>query len=350
MDVDTNAVAQAMVVVIAITGIADDLLGKLENVVALDARMDGGDALLVRTAHERIEVKLLGRGLAHHDGTRHIGAIVAVARAVIHEDEVALLDHAVARDGMRVGGVGTTRHDGTEGQAVGAVGKHKVLELVADLLLGHTGLNKAEHVLEGGVSDRLRVAHELDLLGILNGAHLADVVMHQRQHAGDGTVLQTTLDALVEVDLHVVLDGADTALVGRDLSGDPTGNGALVHVVDPGAAGGRILLKAVEIARVGVEQALVGRNKRGVRELEGIVEDALHAREPTEIGLIAHHDSVVATLDHQGADTLNTTGRTGSKLRHADSFLIVLNKDGTGFNQATESHAIRNRSETRPSK
>ena len=325
MDVDTNAVAQAMVVVIAITGIANDLLGKLENIVALDARMDGGDALLVRTANERVQVELLLGGLAHYDGTRHVGTIVTVARAVIHEDEIALLDDTVARHGMRVGGVGAARHDGTEGQAVGAVGEHKVLELVANLLLGHAGLNKTEHMLEGGIGDRLRVAHELDLLGVLDGAHLADVVMHQRQHAGDGTVLQTTLNALVEVDLHVVLDSADAALVGRDLAGAPTGNGALVHVVDPGAAGGRVLLKAIEVARVGMEQALIGRNKRGMRELEGIVENALHAREPTEICLVTHNDSVVAALNHQGTDALDTTGRTGSKLRHADSFLVVLN-------------------------
>ena len=224
---------------------------------------------------------------------------------------------------MRVGGVGTARHDGAEGKAVSAVGEHKVLELVANLLLGHTGLNKAEHVLEGGVGDRLCMAHELDLLGILDGAHLADVVVHQRQHAGDGTVLQAALNTLVEVNLHIVLDSADTALVSRNLAGDPAGDGTLVHVVDPGAAGGRVLLKAVEVARVGVEQALVGRNKRSVRELEGVVEDALNARKPTKVGLVAHHDGVVATLGHQDTDTLDTTGRTGSKLRHADSFLVV---------------------------
>ena len=290
--------------------------------------MDGGDALLVRAAHERVQVELLGRGLAHYNGTGHVGAIVAVARAIIHENEVALLDHAVARDGMRVGGIGAARHDGAKGQAVGAVGEHKVLELVANLLLGHAGFYKSEHMLEGGIGDRLRMAHELNLLGVLDGAHLANVVMHQRQHAGDGAVLQATLNTLVEVDLHVVLDSTDAALVGRDLAGDPTGDGALVHVVDPGAAGGRVLLKAVEIARVGMEQALVGRNKRGVRELEGVVKDALHARKPTKVGLVAHHDSVVAALDHQGADTLDTTGRTGSKLRHADSFLVVSIKTG----------------------
>ena len=181
------------------------------------------------------------------------------------------------------------------------------------------------------------MAHELDLLGVLDGAHLTDVIMHQRQHAGNGAVLQATLNALVEVDLHVILDSADAALVGRDLAGDPAGNGALVHVVDPGAAGGRVLLKAVEIARVGMEQALVSRNKRGVRELEGVVEDALHAREPTKVGLVAHHDGIVATLDHQGTDTLDTTSRTSSKLRHAVSFLDVLNKSGTG------SIGVRNR-------
>ena len=63
-----------------------------------------------------------------------------------------------------------------------------------------------------------------------------------------------------------------------------------------------------------MEQALISRNKRRVRELEGVVEDALHARKPTKIGLVAHHDSVVAALNHQGTDTLDTTGRAGSKL------------------------------------
>ena len=349
MDVDAHAVTQTMVVVIAIAGIADDLLGKPENIVALDARMDGGDALLVRTAHERVQIELLLRGFAHHDGARHVGTIIAVARAVIHKDEVALLDHAITRDGMRVGGVGAACHDGAEGQAVGAVSEHKVLELVANLLLGHAGLNKAEHVLEGGVGDRLRMAHEIDLLGVLDGAHPANVVMHQRQHAGDGSVLQATLNALVEINLHVVLDGTDTALVSSDLAGDPAGDGALVHVIDPGAAGGRVLLKAVEIARVGMEQAAVGRNKRGVRELEGVVEDALHTREPTKVGLVAHYDGVVAALDHQGTNTLDTTDGTGSKLRHADSSLVVLNKSGTGLKRITRSQAIRNRLKTRPS-
>ena len=250
---------------------------------------------------------------------------------------------------MRVRSVGTARDDGAKGQAVGAVGEHKVLELVANLLLGHTRLNKAEHMLEGGVGDRLCVAHELDLLGILDGAHLTDIVVHQRQHASDGAVLQAALNALVEVNLHIVLDSADAALVGRDLAGDPTGDGALVHVVDPRTAGGRVLLKAVEIARIGMEQALVSRNKRRVRKLEGVIEDALHARKPTKICLVAYHDGVVATLDHQGTDTLDTTGRTGSKLRHADSFLVVVTYRWDGLTQRTKTQAIRNRLKTRPS-
>lgn len=77
-----------------------------------------------------------------------------------------------------------------------------------------------------------------------------------------------------------------------------------------------------------MEQALVGRNKRSVRKLEGVVEDAFHARKPTKVGLVAYHDGVVATLGHKGTDTLDTTGGTGSKLRHADSFLVVSKKTG----------------------
>lgn len=71
-----------------------------------------------------------------------------------------------------------------------------------------------------------------------------------------------------------------------------------------------------------MEQALVGRNKRRVRELEGVVEDTLHTRKPTKVGLVAHHDGVVATVDHQGTDTLDTTGRTAANSDMQIPFLL----------------------------
>ena len=79
--------------------------------------MDGGDALLVRAAHDVVDLTLLCVGLAHADRTGHVGLVVAVARTVVHEDEIALLHLAVAGDGMRVGRVGAGCDDGPKARS-----------------------------------------------------------------------------------------------------------------------------------------------------------------------------------------------------------------------------------------
>ena len=80
--------------------------------MAIGARVDGRRALLMGATDQGVELELLFRRLADADGAGHIAAIVAVSRAIIHKDEVALLDHAVAWDSVRIGRVGTRGHNG----------------------------------------------------------------------------------------------------------------------------------------------------------------------------------------------------------------------------------------------
>ena len=309
MDVDTHTVAKSVVVVVAIAGIADDLAREFEDVVALDAGMNGCGTLLMRTAHKRIQIKLLGRGLTYYHGTGHIAAIIAITRTVIHQHEVAALNNAIGRHGVRIGRIGTRSHDRTKCKGIGAVAEHKVLELGTNLLLGQARLDEGEHVLEGGIGDRLRLAHESDLLIVLHGAHALKVMMKLRQTRRDGEVLKGAHDSKIEGNLHVILDGNHTRARIAGAFGDPTGHSALIHVELPGGIGREILLEGIEVARIGMEIALVCRDKGDVRELKGIVERTLCAREPTKVSFVANDHGVVAALLHHLAHARDTTKR-----------------------------------------
>ena len=246
------------------------------DVVPVNARMDRLDALLVRMADEVVEGALLVGGLTHDDRAGHVAAVVAEGRAVIHEDEVALLDDPVARYRMRVGRIGPGGDDGAEGEAVGAVLEHEVLEFGPRLLLGHTRTQDAQHVLEGGVGD-LRAPHELDLLGILDGAHDLQVLMHERQRDAHGQVLEGALEGAEEPDLHVVLDRHHAAARIAGSGGDPARDIVAVHIDLPGVARRKVLLEGVEVPRVGVEKAGVTGDDGSMGILPGVIEHALSA-------------------------------------------------------------------------
>ncbi len=209
--------AEAVAVVLAVARVTDDLLGEQVDVVAVHAGVDSCDALL---------------------------------------------HHAVAGNGVRVGGVGAGCDDGAEGQVVCAVIEHKGLELGAELLLREAGTDELAHMGECGVGDGLRVAHELDLLGVLDGAHELEIAVHEREARANRAILKTALDTAEEVDVHVFLDGDYAALGGAGLLSNPAGHVDLVQIELPGATGGHVLLEGVEVARVGVQEALVGRDDR----------------------------------------------------------------------------------------
>ena len=199
--------------------------------------------------------------------------------------------------------------------------EHKGFELGTELLLGEAGTDELAHMGECGVGDGLRVTHELDLLGILDGAHELEVAVHEREARANRAILKTALDTAEEVDVHVVFDGDDAALSGAGVLGNPAGHVDLVHIEFPGATGRHVLLEGVEVARVGVQEALVGRDERHVRVLAGVVEDAHGAGEPTQVGLVAHDHGIVAALSHEGAQAGDAPSGTVEDFGHIGSFL-----------------------------
>ena len=177
-----------------IAGIVDELTGGGIHGAAgsahdglFDAEELGGQDGIIHAAH------LLGR-LADGNGTGHIGAVAAPVGAVIHSEEVALPQGTVAGDGVGLGGIGTAGGNGLKGKAIRAQTAHAVFQVGGNLFFGLAGLDEIEDLQEGGIGDALRLADSGDLLLVLEGAHLQDLIiegggseeLHLRQ---TGTVL-----------------------------------------------------------------------------------------------------------------------------------------------------------------
>ena len=126
VNLDTHAVAETVTVVGTIARVTDDLDGVVVHVLADDVRAHHGRTLLVGAPHDVVYLTLLVTRLTHAHGAGHVGVIVVIERAVVHDDEVALLDHVLARLRVRVGAVGASGDDGAKAQAICAVGEHVV--------------------------------------------------------------------------------------------------------------------------------------------------------------------------------------------------------------------------------
>ena len=63
-----------------------------------------------------------------------------------------------------------------------------------------------------------------------------------------------------------------------------------------------------------MEPAAVGRDEGGMRKLERKIENTGDTGQPTEVGLVAHDDGIVAALFHKGTDALDTARGAGGKL------------------------------------
>ena len=311
--------AETVAEVLAVARLGDDVDRHLVDVAADHARVDGGRAGLVGAADDVVDSALLGARLAHADGARHVGVVVVIPGAVVHDDEVALLDHVGARLGVRVGAVGPGGDDRTKGELVGAVGEHVVLQLHADLLLGEAGADEAADVVEGLVGDLLGAAHELNLLGVLNAAQVADVAVEARGQAGDADGRAGGVEGVEEREGAGVLDGhhAGTGLEGA--LGCPAGGVDDVLIDLPGAVGAQALAEGVVVARVRVEPQSGRGHHGGVGYLE--VESALGTGEPAQVGVVAQDDGVIAALRHELAQALDAS-RARSVVCHVSSFRL----------------------------
>ena len=175
---------QAMIEVLPIARVRDDLDGKLMDISPLAVGLQGGGTGLVREPDDIVHPPLFLARLPHTDRTRHIGVVVQVTRPVVHDDHVALLDDVAAGTGMGVGAVGTRCDDGLEREGVSPVCKHEALELSPQLLLGETRPYESTDVLEGEVGNGLCPPHEPDLALALDDAQPHDVRVQTRQEAG----------------------------------------------------------------------------------------------------------------------------------------------------------------------
>ena len=90
--------------------------------------------------------------------------------AHIYDDRLALLDGAVAGNGVGHRAVGAGGHDCAEGPVVGAEVSHGFLYVPGNLLLGHAGLDAAADGVERLVGNADGAAHEVQLVVVLDHA------------------------------------------------------------------------------------------------------------------------------------------------------------------------------------
>ena len=183
--------------------------------------------------------------------------------------------------------------------------EHVVVELDAQLHLGETGTDDAAHVREGLVGHLLGTAHELDFLVVLDGAKLDDVVVELGEARSKRAVFEGTaqLRGLRERDGVLDADDAGCHMGLQRMARDPGPHAAQVHVELPRGVGTERLEERVVVARIGVEEKVVLRDEGSVRVLE--VENARRAREPAQVGIVAQHERVIATLLHEAANLGN---------------------------------------------
>ena len=285
-----------MAVAVTVASLGNEAHRELVDLPADDAGTDCRRAGLVRAPDDVVDLALLGTRLAHAHGARHVGVVVVVQGAVVHDDHVALFDDALTGLGVRVGAVGAGGDDGAKREAVCPVREHVVLELDANLLLGEAGMDVAADVLESLVRDALCLAEQGKLLGILDHAQVADVAVQAWQLYR----IHRPLDQLVEEgDGGRVLDGDRTRARVGDARGRPLGMPHHVLVDVPDRVPAQALAEGVEVAGVGVQPLALGRDEGRVRGL--VVEGALGPGEPAQVGIVAQDHGIVAAVCHKAA-------------------------------------------------
>ena len=244
-----------------------------------------------------------------------------VASAIVHHDHVAALNHSLAGLRMGVGAIGAGSNDRVEGERVGTVGEHPTLQLGTHLLLGEAGLDVAADVLERRIGDRLRVAHELDLLRILHDAQVGNVAMEARHEDGHGGLGALLAQRVKERQVAGVLDGNDARAGLADALRRPPRGGDDVHVELPGGVRAKAVLEGAKVARVGVEPETVGGHEGGVGDL--VVKGTLGSGEPAKVGVVAKDYRVIAPLGHKRAEPLDACG-AGVCICHVSLFSLVM--------------------------
>ena len=111
-------------------------------------------------------------GLPHRHSPGHIGAVSAKFAAEIHCDKVAPLYLPIAGNAMGQAAVWPGHHNGVKGHLLRPKAEHVILELGCDLLLGESGPDKAQNLVQGALGDPLCLDHQRNLLLVLAGTEL----------------------------------------------------------------------------------------------------------------------------------------------------------------------------------
>ena len=318
MDVDADAVAQAVAHRAAEAVLGQHGFGQLMSLLAGDAGPQQGLCPLVRGAD-----RLVGRahpiaGRAEEHRARHVGAIAVRPRAEIQHDALARLELRIAGHGMGAGRVRAGSHDRGERKALRAVAAHEVLQLDLHLALGEAGAHEADDVRESGVGDGLGRTQTRDLGRLLHRAQAAHEAGRLAQLAADAVARERRLEAAVLDKRDGILDAERpapsrplarriAAPAQRRLGERGMGGTGIVH--RHGALARRCGAGRFGVARIGVEHGIARRDEQRVGGL--VVEDAIEGGEPRDVRGVAHEEGVDARVRARRAQTREARGGEG---------------------------------------
>ena len=115
--------------------------------------------------HRLVEGAVIIGDFFHEEGARDVGTVALIAAAEIEQQRIARLDVIIGpRMGMRLCGIVARRHDGREGQPIGAMRKQIAQQDAFDRGFGHADLDLAQRCLEGGFRDPDGLALQVELI------------------------------------------------------------------------------------------------------------------------------------------------------------------------------------------
>ena len=228
MNLQTDAVTEAVAEGVAVTGLLDDAAAGRVHVPAGHTGLAARDACELRIQHGVVdETHFIGH-MIDRDRARHVRAVAVIDAAEVHRDEIACLDGLFGGHAVRFGAVRTRNNDRVKRHVFRAVVQHEVGQAGGDLLFGHADPDVVQHLLERLLGDTLRRDDLFDLGVLLHHAQAFHAVLEPDRRrverggprhelrVGQRFVLERDLFRTVLLDESV--DEGGIALSGLDLA------------------------------------------------------------------------------------------------------------------------------------
>ena len=215
-------------------------------------RVDPG---LLGLADDVVDLPQLGGRGAERDRPGHVGVVALDARAEVELDDVALLEHAVPRVVVRLGGVLPERDDRIEGEVVAPLLEQQALQVARQVSLAHPHAHDVEDAVERPVGGGLRTPEQVELLSVLDPAPTLHDVGERDER-----------DAIAQgrAQLRVVVDGDRLRLEpeARHAREEPREVVADGPPVGDAIGAGDLVPRLLRVAAVGEEGGAVGRDQQ----------------------------------------------------------------------------------------